>query len=88
MKFGEFEGTLEEASCPLGEDGKAELLFNSHDGIGFYRCAGCNLMFASPRFTRDSMMKIYENEAFADYGMFENWSYEKWKDGRDRTYVT
>jgi len=31
MEFGEFEGTLEEASCPLGENLKAELLFSSHE---------------------------------------------------------
>ncbi len=89
VKFGAFEGTLEEASCPAdGKNAGADLVFRCRDGIGYYRCRDCNLMFASPRFTEESLMNIYETEAFADLRMFEDWSYEKWKEGRDRAYVT
>jgi len=89
VKFGVFEGTLEEASCPVdGKNAGADLVFRSRDGIGYYRCRDCNIMFASPRFTEESLMNIYETEAFADLRMFEDWSYERWARGGDRTYMT
>jgi SAM-dependent methyltransferase len=88
MKFGPFEGSIEKASCPLCTDRNCstQLIFKNIDGIGFYRCLYCNLMFASPRFTEDSMLKIYENEAFADLLMYDKWSYESWVQDKDRSY--
>ncbi len=88
MKFGPFEGSIEDATCPLCIDrnSSAQLIFKNRDGIGFYKCLGCNLMLASPRFTEESMLKIYENEAFADLSMYDNWSYEEWRQSRSRSY--
>jgi len=88
IKFGKFEGTLEDTSCPLGDSRKPKLIFMSKEGIGYFKCDVCNIMYASPRFTEASMMKIYETEAFADFSDFEDWSYEKWLSGGDRTYIT
>ncbi|MDI1471845.1 MAG: class I SAM-dependent methyltransferase [Thermodesulfovibrio sp.] len=92
-KFGPFEGILEETTCPVCRETnevskvpEAKLIFRSHGGIGYYRCSQCNLMYASPRFTEESMLKIYEREEFADLSEFNNWSYEKWKESRNRSY--
>lgn len=89
VRFGEFEGMLEVVSCPIdGDRAEAELVFKNSDGIGFYSCRQCNLMFASPRFTEESMMKIYEIGAFADLEMFEDWSYDRWARSGHRSYMT
>jgi SAM-dependent methyltransferase len=87
MKFGPFEGPVEDASCPLcvKRDSSAQLIFKNMDGIGFYKCLNCNLMFASPRFTEESMLKIYENDSFADLSMYDEWSYEGWRQSRSRS---
>jgi len=88
MKFGPFEGSIEDAACPLcvERNSSAQLIFKNRDGIGFYKCLGCNLMFASPRFTEESLLKIYENKAFADLSMYDKWSYEEWRQSSSRSY--
>jgi SAM-dependent methyltransferase len=88
MKFGPFEGSIENAACPLCIDrnSSAQLIFKNSDSIGFYKCLNCNLIFASPRFTEESMLKIYENEAFADLSMYDKWSYEEWRQSKSRSY--
>ncbi len=46
-------------------------------------------MYASPRFSKESLLKIYENEAFADLSFYDGWSYDKWKrENRNKSYVT
>ena len=88
-KFGPFVGDLENACCPsCGRDAHASLVYKGEDEICYYRCGICSLMFASPRFTEESMLGIYETEGFADMKPFEDWSYDRWKEQADRTYVT
>lgn len=88
-KFGPFEGELEKAQCPsCGADSPAGLVYRCPEGIGYNRCRGCGILFASPRFTEDSMLRIYETQAFADLEPYKNWSYEEWRKRGDRTYVT
>lgn len=49
----------------------------------------CNIQFASPRFNRASLLKIYEDESFADLSFYEGWTYDKWKkENRHRSYIT
>ena len=89
MKFGQFEGVLENTFCCVCEnDNLSKLIFKNKEGIGFYKCRNCNLMYASPRFTEESMLKIYKNESFADISVseFDNWSYDRWSQSRNRSY--
>jgi 2-polyprenyl-3-methyl-5-hydroxy-6-metoxy-1,4-benzoquinol methylase len=87
--FGPFVGDLEKACCPTcGKDACASLVYKGADGICYYRCGLCSLMFASPRFTSESMLEIYENESFADMKLFVDWSYDRWRERSDRAYVT
>lgn len=85
--FGAFEGMLEDTYCCVCErDTSTKLIYKNKEGIGFYKCLSCNLIYASPRFTEESMLKIYENENFADLSCFDNWSYERWSTSKDRSY--
>lgn len=88
VKFGDFEGTLKDTSCPLcSPEIIPRLLFKGAGGIGFYHCPNCNIIYASPRFTEESLAKIYESEAFADLSFYEKWSYDRWKESKDRSYI-
>lgn len=65
------------------------MMFKRPDGIGFWKCPQCEVMYASPRFTEESLLNIYENEAFIDSSFYENWTYTKWKrENKDRSYFT
>ncbi|MBA2339768.1 MAG: hypothetical protein H0V88_05195, partial [Pyrinomonadaceae bacterium] len=87
IAFGNFEGSLEEASCPVCRPlPKARLLFRTRQGIGFWQCEGCETIYASPRFDEPSLLKIYENENFKDLSLYENFSYETWEQNCDRTW--
>lgn len=47
MRFGAFEGILEDTSCRVcKENGSAQLVVKDKNGIGFYKCLQCNLMYA------------------------------------------
>ncbi|HTZ18832.1 MAG TPA: class I SAM-dependent methyltransferase [Dissulfurispiraceae bacterium] len=86
--FGRFEGILEETGCRICEAEAGRLVFRGDDGIGYYLCGKCGVMYASPRFTEESMVTIYENEAFADLSVYNNWSYETWKKAGSRIFHT
>lgn len=46
-------------------------------------------MYASPRFTQESLRAIYEHESFVDHALYKDWSYGRWKrENRNRSYVT
>ena len=90
VSFGKFSGELEKVSCPTCIDPPhPRLVFRKSEGIGIWRCGGCGIMYASPRFTEASLLKIYENEAFADLSFYGQWNYDRWKkENRNRSYVT
>lgn len=86
-KFGAFSGVLEDTCCRVcGSDTPGRPIYKSKEGIGYFCCKTCRLMYASPRFTEDSIQRIYETAEFADFSLFENWTYDGWRQGRDRTY--
>lgn len=86
-RFGPFTGELEETACRLcGADASRKLIYKSKEGIGYFRCQCCSLMYASPRFTAESLRRIYETPEFADLSSYENWSYDNWRQGRERSY--
>ena len=89
IKCSGFYGFIEDVSCPICEPPPEPILiFKRHDGIGFWNCPQCGVMYASPRFTEESLLDIYEKEAFVDSTLYDNWSYEKWKrENRGRSYV-
>ncbi len=87
MKIEKFEGDLEEVDCPLcGKGAGRETVYLREDGIGFYRCKGCNIQFASPRFTEKSLLNIYESEEWKDVSEYGDWTFDKWKEERDHSY--
>ena len=85
-----FTGDLEEASCPIcPEPPGPKLIFRTGNGIGFWKCPICDIQFASPRFTKESLLKIYENESFADLSFYDDWTYNNWKkENLHRSYIT
>ncbi len=46
------------------------------------------MLYASPRFTEESMLRIYDTQEFADLEPYREWSYDAWRARGDRTYVT
>ena len=86
--FGRFEGELEETGCRICGTEAGRPVFRGDDGIGYYLCRRCGVMYASPRFTEESMMKIYENEAFADLSIYNGWSYGTWEERGGRVFHT
>lgn len=87
INFGPFAGELEHTCCRLcGTDTPNKLVYKSQEGIGYFRCQVCSLMYASPRFTEESLRQIYETPDFADLSSYENWSYDNWRQGRERSY--
>ena len=87
VRIGPFEGELEAAQCPICADsGHARRLYQSSEGIGYYLCSSCNLMYASPRFNEASSLQIYENPAFLALSFHPEWDYESWKQSNSRAY--
>ena len=89
-EFSGFSGELETVACPVCEGPpRPKQIFKTSKGIGFWQCTDCRVMYASPRFTQNSLLDIYEHESFVDQAFYEGWSYEKWKkENRHRSYVT
>ena len=80
VDFGEFSGYLEPTTCPICPSPPApKHIFRKRQGIDILGCPGCGVQYASPRFDEPSLLKIYENEAFADLSVYDGWSYEKWR---------
>ena len=42
-------------------------------------CTGCGLMFVSPRLRPDTLAAIYERDEYSEGPLFDNFSYERWK---------
>lgn len=80
---------LEESHCPsCGPNAQNNILFKREDGIGFYQCSECNIQFASPRYTENSLLNLYEGEAWqknvARFG--GDWNYLEWKQKKLHPY--
>lgn len=87
MIIEKFEGELEEVDCPLcGEGVGRRTIFQREDGIGFYQCDGCNIQYASPRFTEESLLNIYESDEWKDVSEYDDWTFEHWVQNKDHTY--
>lgn len=83
--FGNFSGYLEEGACPTcPSPPDPKLIFRKSEGIGIWKCPGCGVYYASPRFDEPSLLGIYENEAFSDMSFYDGWSYEAWQQSAAR----
>jgi SAM-dependent methyltransferase len=83
--FGNFSGYLEETVCPICPTPPVpKLVFRKSEGLGIWFCPSCGVYYASPRFDEPSLLTIYENEAFSDMSVYNNWSYEAWQQSRNR----
>ena len=89
ITFGGFTGKLEDASCPTCVNPSSpELVFKKSNNVGIWKCPNCEIMYASPRFSEESLLLIYENETFLDDSFYHDWSYEKWKkENTQRSYI-
>lgn len=87
---GDFSGRLENVSCPICTGPRpARLIYRKSNGVGIWLCPECDTMYASPRFTEESLHRIYESESFVDASLYDNWSYDRWKkENKNRSYVT
>ena len=87
-----FQGILEQTACPICPAPPApRLVFQMSNGVSIWKCPSCSIMYASPRFTEESLQKIYETPVFineTDWKEFHGWSYERWKAERNRSYIT
>lgn len=82
-----FSGTLENTQCPTCKDKPAKRLFQRRDGVGIWQCQSCNLLYASPRFDFESLLKIYENENFlGGYDDTKGFQYDAWVKSGQNTY--
>jgi len=89
ITFSKFTGKLEDASCPTCVNPSSpELVFKTSNNVGIWKCPDCEIMYASPRFSEESLLSIYETEAFLEDSFYRNWSYEKWKkENTQRSYI-
>jgi len=71
---------LETSNCFLcNGHGRAYIIFKRTDGVGFYRCKKCGLVYASPRFDEQSLLNIYEGDGYVDEIYKIEWNgYEQW----------
>jgi len=92
LKDNGFTGQLEHVSCPTCDNPQMpELVFEKKNGIGIWKCSDCEILYASPRFSESSLLKIYESEKFLNrqtINELESWSYSDWKSSRCRSYIT
>lgn len=78
---------LEKVFCPTcGINEKRKKIFERKDGICFYSCVKCNIEYASPRLKEDSLLKLYEGDAWRDQAYFNNWTFENWKKSKGKDY--
>jgi SAM-dependent methyltransferase len=77
----------EEVNCPTCGDGTSNtLIYKRDDGIGFYKCLGCNIEYASPRLVEKELLKLYEGDDWKDLSKYENWTYDNWKNNKESHY--
>jgi 2-polyprenyl-3-methyl-5-hydroxy-6-metoxy-1,4-benzoquinol methylase len=87
-EFGNFSGYLEETECPIcNSPPPPKFIFRKKEDIVIWQCPKCKVQYASPRFDEASLNSIYENEAFTDLSIFDNWSYDTWEKSRTRGYI-
>lgn len=83
--FGNFSGSLEETACPICPSPPVpKRIFRKSEGIDILLCPSCGVYYASPRFDESSLLTIYENEAFSDMSVYDNWSYDDWRQSGTR----
>jgi len=93
INCGAFSGETEQVTCPVCQPAPPlpRLVFQKAGRVAIWQCPGCELMYASPRFTEKSLLAIYENPAFInedDSVLFDNWSYDKWRQSGHSSFVT
>lgn len=84
----DFDGELVEVSCPLCCDPPAaSLVYRDEANTGFWQCNGCNLIYASPRYADDALLRIYEDPAFFAPSFEREWTYAQWRRSSSRAYL-
>jgi SAM-dependent methyltransferase len=88
IRWDAFEGEMEPTPCRIcGRHDERDLAYRGKV-FSIYVCAGCHLMYCSPRFTEASLLAIYENEAVTDLSVYRDWNYEKWSNMNPRSFHT
>lgn len=91
LKEGPFSGAIEEVVCPIcDQPPQAKLVYRRDNGVTIWQCPACEVMYASPRFSEEALLAIYETPDFfpaADLEKFANFSHEKWQASGAETYV-
>ena len=77
----------EKVNCPTcGSNARKSLIYKRGDGIGFYKCLNCNIEYASPRLIEKELLKLYEGDNWKDLSIYDNWTYENWKNNKEFHY--
>jgi len=92
IKANGFTGQLEHVSCPTCDEPQMpKLIFTMKNGVGIWKCPDCEILYASPRFSEASLLRIYESEKFLNrqtISELEDWFYSYWKASQCRSYIT
>jgi len=91
LREGPFAGAIEEVACPIcAQPPVSRLIYRRDNGVGIWQCPACEVMYASPRFTEEALLTIYETPDFFpadDLKKFENFSHGQWQASGAETYV-
>lgn len=88
VRWGPFEGEMESVGCKIcGRQDERDINYRGSI-FSVYCCSRCHLMYSSPRFTEKSLLAICENEGFSDLKVYQDWTYEKWREQGSRSYHT
>ncbi len=91
LQEGPFAGAIEEVGYPICDQPPApRRVYKRSNGVTIWQCPACEVMYASPRFTEQALLAIYETPDFfpaADLKKFDNFSRARWRESGDETYV-
>jgi SAM-dependent methyltransferase len=91
LRDGLFTGAIEEVACPICDlSPAAKLIYRRDNGVCIWQCPACEIMYASPRFTEEALLAIYETPDFfkaEELKKIANFSHDTWQASGDETYI-
>jgi 2-polyprenyl-3-methyl-5-hydroxy-6-metoxy-1,4-benzoquinol methylase len=80
-------GRLEPGANPFGASGRERLLLTDRQGIGYWHDPVSDIVYASPRFTRESLREQYQRAgAHIDTRTYAGFDRGAWERSGDRSY--
>lgn len=83
-----WRGRLEPGVNPFGPSGRERLVVTDGSGIQYWRDPVTDILYSSPRFSRDSLDESYQQPtAHIDTGQYVGFDRRAWERQADRSYV-